>query len=477
MLLESMIWNESSKGFLILNVSWRGKSYMGTLIDSKKASWAPPNFKDFPKLKSSSGATSSSSSSNSNYFISNYSISSRDPYSYYGGYGPSSSLYNGSTNNGDLNGVRLCSDPTVRTLRNGKRRYINQFENDLISDIELDLCNQSGSKSQNNNNSSLNTTKSAQNNEANDSSVLSTQTTPAITSPVPVNSSNVSSLTNVSNNKQSASTAKTAKSTDSVSSISPVNDEDLDSMTQSSTTSSTASKTKQKNTNKKSKLSKQNEESDSESKKSKKNVEQKTKTSTKNKKLKSSSASSTSTNSSTSSTKKYTKKNKKSNYSSSSSKLSIDELSNSENADSLKINESCSLSSPPPNNSSEQNETLEMTLVNETKLSVDTNTVNESCNQSMNDESTAKEEQADELLDQGAEQSQTQLKIDENKQEQSIDEPELEVEDTKKVTETTNSQSEPAICKQASTEANTMETLDSEIEEKTKEENLENPQN
>jgi hypothetical protein len=28
----------------------------------------------------------------------------------------------------------------VRTLRIGKRRYINQFESDIMSDLEFDIC-------------------------------------------------------------------------------------------------------------------------------------------------------------------------------------------------------------------------------------------------------------------------------------------------------------------------------------------------
>lgn len=31
-LLEGIIWNETTKGVIILNVNWRGKSYCGTLV-------------------------------------------------------------------------------------------------------------------------------------------------------------------------------------------------------------------------------------------------------------------------------------------------------------------------------------------------------------------------------------------------------------------------------------------------------------
>lgn len=57
-LLEGVVWNETNKGVLILNVKWRGKTYVGSLIDTAKSSWASPRFKDFPKgqLKSSSSS-------------------------------------------------------------------------------------------------------------------------------------------------------------------------------------------------------------------------------------------------------------------------------------------------------------------------------------------------------------------------------------------------------------------------------------
>jgi hypothetical protein len=37
-LLESIIWNETNKGVLILNVKWRGKTFVGSLIDTAKSS-------------------------------------------------------------------------------------------------------------------------------------------------------------------------------------------------------------------------------------------------------------------------------------------------------------------------------------------------------------------------------------------------------------------------------------------------------
>ena len=71
-LLEGVVWNETNKGVLILNVKWRGKTYVGSLIDTAKSSWASPRFKDFPKLKSSP-SSASLNGPNGNGFSSIYS--------------------------------------------------------------------------------------------------------------------------------------------------------------------------------------------------------------------------------------------------------------------------------------------------------------------------------------------------------------------------------------------------------------------
>jgi len=131
-LLEGIIWNETSKGVLVLNVTWRGKSFVGTLFDSSKSSWEPPCFKESicSKVKAvpfvAASSASSASSSSSNYYY-----NGKDNSLYYG----SQSIF--------LDNI-LCSDPTVRTLRNGKRRYItNRFENEMMSDLEMEFCNAS----------------------------------------------------------------------------------------------------------------------------------------------------------------------------------------------------------------------------------------------------------------------------------------------------------------------------------------------
>jgi len=197
-LLEGIVWNETSKGVLLLNVSWRGKTFVGSLIDTSKASWAPPRFKDMPKLK-----TSFYSDSYCNY-SSNF-----------------SSYSSNGTSTSDMN--NLSADPTVRTLRNGKRRYINQFENDLMSDLEYDL---------NKANAANSTT-----------STTSTATTSANTATNEPNNTPSSSQSNGASSSLATACVTNGKPKgESTSSASSVNEEEFDTMTQSSTTSTTSSK-------------------------------------------------------------------------------------------------------------------------------------------------------------------------------------------------------------------------------------------
>ncbi|XP_065349687.1 zinc finger protein 609 isoform X2 [Cloeon dipterum] len=46
--LEGIVWNETEGGVLVVNVTWRGKTYVGTLLDCTKHDWAPPRFCDSP---------------------------------------------------------------------------------------------------------------------------------------------------------------------------------------------------------------------------------------------------------------------------------------------------------------------------------------------------------------------------------------------------------------------------------------------
>ncbi|XP_013385174.1 zinc finger protein 608 isoform X2 [Lingula anatina] len=40
--LEGIVWQETENGMLVINVTWRGKTYVGTLLDATKHDWAPP---------------------------------------------------------------------------------------------------------------------------------------------------------------------------------------------------------------------------------------------------------------------------------------------------------------------------------------------------------------------------------------------------------------------------------------------------
>ncbi|ELT87194.1 hypothetical protein CAPTEDRAFT_221888 [Capitella teleta] len=40
--LEGIVWNETLNGLLVVNVTWRGKTYVGTLMDATRHDWAPP---------------------------------------------------------------------------------------------------------------------------------------------------------------------------------------------------------------------------------------------------------------------------------------------------------------------------------------------------------------------------------------------------------------------------------------------------
>lgn len=42
--LEGIVWHETEGGVLVVNVTWRGKTYVGTLLDCTRHDWAPPRF-------------------------------------------------------------------------------------------------------------------------------------------------------------------------------------------------------------------------------------------------------------------------------------------------------------------------------------------------------------------------------------------------------------------------------------------------
>ncbi|XP_074057479.1 zinc finger protein 608 isoform X5 [Macrotis lagotis] len=46
--LEGIVWHETDEGVLVVNVTWRNKTYVGTLLDCTKHDWAPPRFCESP---------------------------------------------------------------------------------------------------------------------------------------------------------------------------------------------------------------------------------------------------------------------------------------------------------------------------------------------------------------------------------------------------------------------------------------------
>ncbi|XP_066273930.1 zinc finger protein 608-like isoform X2 [Branchiostoma lanceolatum] len=46
--LEGIVWHETDGGVLVVNVTWRNKTYVGTLLDCSKHDWAPPRFSESP---------------------------------------------------------------------------------------------------------------------------------------------------------------------------------------------------------------------------------------------------------------------------------------------------------------------------------------------------------------------------------------------------------------------------------------------
>jgi hypothetical protein len=87
--LEGIVWSETNQGVLVLNVTWKGKTFIGALMDTTNQSWAPPMF------------------NNNKLIINNDNKSLLD----------------------DDEQYLLNQDPSIRTLRNGKRRHLNLANN------------------------------------------------------------------------------------------------------------------------------------------------------------------------------------------------------------------------------------------------------------------------------------------------------------------------------------------------------------
>ncbi|CAF2092491.1 unnamed protein product [Rotaria magnacalcarata] len=43
--LQGIVWNETDKGVLVVNITWRGKTYVGALMNTTEQNWAPPRYK------------------------------------------------------------------------------------------------------------------------------------------------------------------------------------------------------------------------------------------------------------------------------------------------------------------------------------------------------------------------------------------------------------------------------------------------
>ncbi|PAA54472.1 hypothetical protein BOX15_Mlig016526g1 [Macrostomum lignano] len=53
--LDGIVWLETTTGLLVVNVTWRGRTYVGTLLDSSQHEFAPPCPKDYvPPMETSS---------------------------------------------------------------------------------------------------------------------------------------------------------------------------------------------------------------------------------------------------------------------------------------------------------------------------------------------------------------------------------------------------------------------------------------
>ncbi|KAL0978930.1 hypothetical protein UPYG_G00177990 [Umbra pygmaea] len=50
--LEGIVWHETDEGVLVVNVTWRKRTYVGTLLDCTKHEWAPPRFCESPSSDS-----------------------------------------------------------------------------------------------------------------------------------------------------------------------------------------------------------------------------------------------------------------------------------------------------------------------------------------------------------------------------------------------------------------------------------------
>ena len=61
-LLQGIVWTETDSGVLVVNVTWRGKTYVGTLLDATKQEWAAPRV----ECESPASTTTTTTETNNN---------------------------------------------------------------------------------------------------------------------------------------------------------------------------------------------------------------------------------------------------------------------------------------------------------------------------------------------------------------------------------------------------------------------------
>ncbi|KPM09494.1 hypothetical protein QR98_0080310 [Sarcoptes scabiei] len=125
--LEGIVWQETENGVLVVNVTWRGKTYVGTLLDCTKHDWAPPRFCESPTSDIESKSLKNTRGKRArNSFMSENSIDTRSV---------TSKLRNGkgrrTTNSGYLPCSPAKNDPIVNSTNNKRKGRPN--EGDLVT--------------------------------------------------------------------------------------------------------------------------------------------------------------------------------------------------------------------------------------------------------------------------------------------------------------------------------------------------------
>ncbi|XP_071952214.1 uncharacterized protein [Antedon mediterranea] len=135
--LEGIVWHETAEGVLVVNVTWRNKTYVGTLMDCTKHDWAPPRFCESPvndiegKAQTSKGRPKRNRNSTSVTDLSNYTETR-------------SSIHcklRNSTNGKGRRGSNIPVPPVTNTEKtlNGKRKA-------KTSESELNACDDKAAK-------------------------------------------------------------------------------------------------------------------------------------------------------------------------------------------------------------------------------------------------------------------------------------------------------------------------------------------